>query len=82
MKDMIDKLKVYRGVEGTGLTEFFDTEEKLTERNFYNHPTLSKTHLLTESLTWLLGNRFKETPLSMMTIGAAIKGANSILSVK
>jgi len=82
MNNMIDKLKVYRdGVDGPGILQFFDTEEKLTERNFYNHPGLSKPHLLQEKVEWLLGNKYKQNPISMMTIGAALKGANSKMSV-
>ncbi len=65
MRSIIDKLRI----QG----EVFDTEDKLTEKNFYN-TRFAEPDMLTETLTWLLGNRFKETPLSMMTIGAAITG--------
>lgn len=65
MQGIIDKLRV----QG----EVFDTEDILTEKNFYN-TRFAEPDYLTESMTWLVGNRFKETPLSMMTIGSAVLG--------
>lgn len=73
MEQILDKLRITKDV--------FSTEEVLTSKSFYNSDYM-KPEMVTQTMTWLVGNKFKETPLSMMTVGATASGRSTAMEEK
>jgi hypothetical protein len=63
------------------MKEVFSTEDILTSKSFYNTDYM-KPEMITQTMTWLVGNKFKETPLSMMTVGASATGRSLSMDMK
>jgi hypothetical protein len=71
MEQIINRLRVTKETEVT--------DDILSSKSYYKADFM-KPDMLSSTMTWLVGNKFKETPLSMMTVGAS--GYNNGMSME